>query len=104
MEKFTILVVCKEFIQKCTVTRNCIITIYKVYNRQMGAEVLHYFSENLLKVLEGRFESQELYVSCLNFLSVVCCEESKLQQRHTEESTTVSITVLLNTSLQQGTY
>ena len=65
--------------------------------------ILYIFSsDNLQKILEGDFESRRLYVYCVNFLSVLCSEEGKLQSRNNADDNMTTITKLLNVPLQPG--
>ncbi|XP_053402565.1 rotatin-like [Mercenaria mercenaria] len=57
-------------------------------------------ADNLQRILEGEFGKRPLYVYCLNFLSVMCSEEGKLQSRKSDDDNTPTITKLFNMSLQ----
>lgn len=57
----------------------------------------------ITKILEGDFGHGQLYVGCLNFLSVLCSEDGKLMAKlGSDAEGTVGVTELLDLPLHTG--
>lgn len=58
-------------------------------------------TDSLQNILEGDLENRQLYINCLKFLSVLCCEEGKLRMKSLSTGDCqVTMTTLLNQPLQ----